>query len=262
MSEVFTLSFLLGTMAVTALVGLARKSAKASGKQAASEKLSLIKQRTRFTDGQVFRHTLAHLGYRYEEEPVDAGPWGTGQHVELTVYDAQGHAWFALGRDEEEEAYSVISLDPRAPQKDRVLKYRLSDEDPSPALARIAQHYAFVKGLRVLLHDGYEIVEQGQQSTDGSRIVVLRKREPSSGELHQVRLLFQGAGKLSILTDSRRSDGTHGTCPDMEDLLADLGVAEPDKRPSPAARRTEPRTKVAEHPISRTQVQSDRRRHA
>lgn len=236
MSEGISLTFFLASTAVSALV-LTYKSMKHASETASPQRRHLIKRQTQFTDGQLLRQILSQLGYKFQEGG-DESYWGSDTAIDLTVLDADDHPWFALGKDTIQENYFVLHLDNAHPQDGFDPEERLSEQAAMPALGELAQQYAFVKSLRALLKDGYKIIEEGRRP-DESRVVVLQRKDPSSGEQHQVRMVLEPLGNASILTDARRVDGEHGTCPDITGLLDSIGITEYQKWPSPSAQKAQ-----------------------
>lgn len=256
MSEGISLSFFLASTVISTLI-LARKTKNKSTKRESARERRLSKLQTQFKDGQLLQQTLTHLGYKFLEGAHEQW-WGENQDVEVTVLDREGTPWFALGRETERENYSILHLQGESSQDDFPPEERLSTRDPEEILGQLAQQYAFVKSLRTLLQDDYQIVDESQRS-DQSRVVTLQKQDPSSGEQHQVRLVFKPSGNTSILTDARRPGGEHGTCPDMTDLLAAMGIAEYEKWLSPAAQRAQKRSKKKKQDSQ--QVQESQKQH-
>jgi hypothetical protein len=179
--------------------------------------------------------------------------WGENRRIELTVLDEDNNPWFALGRETEEKNYFVLHLSEESKQEDFLPQERLSNRNPGQALGNLAQQYAFVKSLRTLLQDDYQIVDEAQRA-DQSRVVTLQKQDSLSGEQLQVRMIFQPSGNASILTDARRPGGEHGTCPDMTSLLDSMDITEYEKWLSPDSQRVPGQPKRGQ-PVSEKQAQ-------
>jgi hypothetical protein len=195
----------------------------------------LLRRETQIADRDLLRQTLDALDLMYREgDPSDA--WGGG--IDLSVTDAEGEPWFALAWDEEAQAYVILSRDPKEADGDVDPAYRLSERDPMPILGRVAQHYGYLKTLRGLLQDGFEAQGSAERQSDGSQALLLRREDPESGEEHTVRLIFRPrAGGATILTDSRKPDGKHGICPDVDSILQSAGIHRYEKWTAPVAEK-------------------------
>lgn len=191
----------------------------------------LLRQGTQITDGALLRRSLEHLGLRYQEgDPAEM--WGGD--IAIQVVDEDDRPWFALAWDERTEAYVIYRQDPAHAQDELPEDARLSERDPTPTLARLAQQYGYFKTLRALLQEGYRVQDTETQRADGARVLVLQRRDPVRDETHTVRLVLQAEdGQATLLTDSRRADGTHGVCPEMEDTLHAMGVDRYDRWAAP-----------------------------
>jgi hypothetical protein len=232
MSQGFEIQLLLAT--TRALFHVGRHLGGASGEGATHER-HLLRRQTQISDGQLLRQTLRQLDLDVREGDPE-GMWGG--EIELQVRDEEGQPWFALGWDEATKAYVIYSQDPAQAQEELPEEARLSDRDPMPVLGRVAQQYGYLKTLRALLQEGFEAQGAAQRQADGSQVLVLRKHDPERDEEHTVRLVFRDeAGEATILTDSRKADGKHGVCPDVDRVLGSIGIEEYDKWTAPVAKK-------------------------
>lgn len=232
MSQGFEIRLLLA--ATRALYQLGRRMGGAHGEEAARSR-HLLRRETQITDGQLLRQTLDALDVVFKEGDPSA-VWGGG--IDLSVTDAEGKPWFALGWDQDAQAYVILSRDPTQAHENVPPEYRLSERDPMPTLGRIAQHYGYLKTLRGLLRDGFEAQGPAERQPDGSQALLLRKEDPERGEEHTVRLIFRPqVGGAIILTDSRKPDGKHGICPDVDGVLQSAGINRYDKWTAPVGEK-------------------------
>lgn len=233
MSE--TVSVILVAEAVAALFQLGRHMAKAgqSSQQDAIER-HLIQRKTQLSDGNLIRQVLKQSGLPYQEgEAVHS--WGPSG-IEFEVLDENGLPWFAFGRENPAQPYNIYSHDRQFNQQQIGEENRLSEQDAERAINQVAQQYGYFKTLQTLLQDGYEISKTVEHQPDGSYTLILQKQDKMTRELHTVRLVFQSQeGRATILTDSRRQDGTHGVCPNLDPLLTSMGFADYEKWISPEA---------------------------
>lgn len=233
MSEVFEIELLL--RATIILFEIGRRLAKMTNDKDRTYTLRLTKRQTQIADGDLLRWTLSYLGYQFAAGDR-ALSWDVGQPIELAVLDEEGRLWFAFGRDQETKSYFVIALDTDTSQTTAPTMARFSDKDPSPHMSKVVQYYAFIKAIRTLLQNGYEVIASEEDDREGSRIVTLRKQDSTTGDLHTVRMIFRAEeGQATIMTDSQQANGSRGICPNIDALLREMGIYEYNKRTSPTA---------------------------
>ena len=256
MSEVIGIE--LFTVVIPMLFRLGRKLAQA-GQGGGGAQRHLLKRGTQMNDGKLIRQVLEQMGIQYQVGDP-SGTWTPPGKIELSIPDGEGRPWLALARDSQSGTYVFYSQDTSFDQEDLPPEERLSDKDPVAFLGQLAQQYGYFKTLQTLLRQGYEVKGAAEEMADGSRQVVLQKKDSRSDELLTVRLVFKAQnGEASLLTDSRRSDGSHGICPDLDPSLNEMGFREFKKWTSPAARqaslksrRGQPRSGSAEQPDAST----------
>ena len=247
----------LFTVVMPMLFQLGRKMAQPGQSESSTAQRHLLRRSTQMNDGQLLRQTLEQLGVKYQAGDPSSS-WSPPGNIELSILDEAGRPWLALARDAQSGMYDFYSQDTRFDQADLPHKERLSDKDPAPFLGQLAQHYGYFKTLQTLQREGYEIKGASEQAADGSRQIVLQKKDTRRDEMLTVRLIFKAQnGETSLLTDSRRNDGSHGVCPDLDPLLAEMGFREYKKWISPAARQAraeaqggQPRSKNADVPVA------------
>jgi hypothetical protein len=231
MSQSFEVDLLLATTAALFHFGRALGSGKG---EAPAHERHLLRRETQITDGNLLRQTLKQMGLSYREGDPEQ-MWGG--EIDLQVMDDEGRPWFAMAWDEAAQAYVIYSPDLEHSQEDLPPEARLSERDPMPVLGRVAQQYGYLKTLRALLEDGYETQGDTERQADGSQALVLKKQDPERGEVHTVRMVFKPQeGRAAILTDSRKADGTHGVCPDIDRMLQSIGVEQYDKWSAPVSK--------------------------
>ena len=228
MSEGYEIELLLEVSAM--LFHLGRNLGKQSD---AAPTRHLLGQATQITDGDLLRQSLKQLGLAYKEgDPEHL--WGGESDVQ--VIDEAGRPWFALAWDDDADAYVIYRQDPAHAQEHLPPELRLSERDPSPVLARLAQQYGYLKTLRALLQEGYETQGVTERRADGAQVLVLQRHDPARDETHTVRLVFKAnEGQATILTDSRTPDGQHGVCPDVASTLHAMGIEQYEKWTAPVA---------------------------
>lgn len=231
MSQSFEVDLLLATTAALFHFGRALGSGKG---EAQTHERHLLRRETQITDGDLLRQTLKQMDLSYREGDPEQ-MWGG--EIDLQVMDDEGRPWFAMAWDETAQAYVIYSPDREHSQEDLPPQARLSERDPMPVLGRVAQQYGYLKTLRALLEAGYETQGSPEQQADGSRTLVLKKQDPERGEMHTVRMVFKPQeGQAAILTDSRKADGSHGVCPDIDRMLQSIGVEQYDKWSAPVSK--------------------------
>lgn len=233
MSQSFEVDLLLAT--TVGLFHFGRALGSGKGEAPAHER-HLLRRETQITDGDLLRQTLKQMDLSYREGDPEQ-MWGG--EIDLQVMDDEERPWFAMTWDEAAQAYVIYSPDPEHSQEDLPPEARLSERDPMPVLGRMAQQYGYLKTLRALLEDGYETQGDTEQQADGSRTLVLKKQDPERGEMHTVRMVFKPQeGRSAILTDSRKPDGSHGVCPDIDRMLRSIGIEQYDKWSTPVSKAT------------------------
>ena len=228
MSEGYEIELLLEVSAL--LFQLGRHLGKESN---AAPARHLLRQATQITDGDLLRQSLKQLELAYQEgDPEHL--WGG--KIDVQVMDEDGRPWFALAWDDGADAYVIYRQDPAHAQAALPPDLRLSERDPSPVLARLAQQYGYFKTLRALLQEGYETQGVTERRADGAQLLVLQRHDPARDETHTVRLVLKADdGQAMILTDSRTPDGRHGVCPDVASTLHAMGIEQYEKWTAPVA---------------------------
>jgi hypothetical protein len=185
------------------------------------------------TDATLLRQVLQQNGYTFKEG--ENKEFLEKKTIELTVYDEKGKAWFALGREKNTDPYSAYILDTSFTQDPLPETARLSESDTMPGLVALVNAYSMVKASRVLEQEGWMIAEQ--RNTEGAVEVVARRRNLNTGEEYTLIMTASGdQSGMTVTTDSRRPDGTHGVCPNVDPLIKSIGGNVHKRWETPASR--------------------------
>lgn len=218
-----------------AMYHLGQYLAQTSQEKSALYQRHLLRRGTQINDKQMLQQVLHQLELNVQEGDPDR-MWGGP--IAFQVKDSANHPWVAFGWDEQTNSYFVYSQDTKHTQDDLPAETRLSEDDPMPLLNRIVQQYGYFKSLATLLKSGYKIKGSLEQRSDGSQTISLQKNDAATDELQTVRLVFKPeSGQTTILTDSRKPDGQHGVCPNIESILNAIGFHQYDKWTSPVAKQ-------------------------
>ena len=249
MSEVVTLSMFL-VQAVPVLFAYGVELGKSSGKSSLSR--HLLRHSSQISDRKFLQLALDQLGLQYQIGDSD-NIWGIP--VEFQVLDEAGKPWFAFVQDETTKTYMIYHHDSSVSQEEIPDQFRLSQHEPMAAIGSLSQQYGYLKTLNTLLEQGYKVLKTVEVSPDGTQSLVLTRDDPKSKELQTIRLVLQSEdGKAVFMTDSQKADGSHGVCPNIDNILNSMGVEKFEKVMSPASPR---QTNRADHPVTKSNQSSD-----
>jgi len=248
MSEIISLAMFL-VQAVPVLFALGEKLGASDGKPAFSR--HLLRHASQITDRKILQQALDQLGFRYQAGDPH-GLWGAP--IEFQILDEAGKPWVALARDDATETYMIYHNDPTISQEDIADQLRLSEQEPMAAIGRLSQQYGYLKTLHTLLEQGYKISKTVEVAPDGTQSLVLTRDDPKSKELHTIRLVLKSEdGQTIIMTDSQKADGSHGVCPNLDNILKSMGMEQFEKVMSPASPR---QAKRGDHPVAKAKISS------